>query len=225
MRPRLTERQNQVYEFLRDYVRRNGKPPTIKEVGQSLGIRSTNGVHKMLVALETKGYIERTPHEARGLSIVDDADLYGSDEEPPAVSWLRIKEGAGRRARLLTSENAAHPLPRSRRSLLLDPSLLPEDTDLDHCLAVTAGDDGMNGAGVRKGDTVVVEETDWRDAENDALVAVLFYDRLVVRRFAFVNGRLHFRAADRTYADETARADDPEFFVIGRALAMVRKLG
>ena len=224
MRPRLTERQNQVYEFLRDYVRRSGKPPTIKEVGQSLGIRSTNGVHKMLVALETKGYIERTPHEARGLSIVDDADLYGSGDEPPTVFLLRTKEGTGRRARRLTSENAEHPLPRSRRSLVVDPSLLPEETDLDECLAVTAGDDGMNGAGVRKGDTVVVEETDWRDMPDDALVAALFYDRLVIRRFAFVNGRFLFRAADRTYADEAARPDDPEFFLVGRALALVRQL-
>ena len=224
MRPRLTERQNQVYEFLRDYTRRNGKPPTIKEVGQSLGIRSTNGVHKMLVALETKGYVERTPHEARGLTIVDDADLYGAGDEPPAVFLLRVKEGAGRRARLLTSENAAHPLPRSRRSLVFDPSLLPEDIDLDDCLAVTAGDDGMNGAGVRKGDTVVVEEADWRDLADDVLVVALFYDRLVVRRFALVNGRLHLRAADRTYADESVRPDDPEVFVVGRALAMVRRL-
>lgn len=224
MRARLTERQNQVYEFLRDYVRRNGKPPTIKEVGQSLGIRSTNGVHKMLVALETKGYIERTPHEARGLSIVDDADLYGIDEEPPTVFLLRMKEGAGRRAQRLTSETAEHPLPRSRRSIVVDPSLLPDDTDLDECLAVTAGDDGMNGAGLRKGDTVIIEEMDWRDLPDDALVAVLLYDRLVVRRFAFVNGRLHFRAADRTYADESARVDDPEFFVVGRAHALVRRL-
>lgn len=225
MNNRLTERQNQVYEFLRDYVRKQGKPPTIKEVGQHLGIRSTNGVHKMLVALETKGYVRRTPHEARGLEILGDDDPYAFEDEPPGVLMLKQKEGAGRRARVLTSANAAHPLPRSRRSLLVDPALLPDDADLDGCLGVVAGDDGMNGAGVRKGDLVVVEETDWRDLPNGALAAALFSDRLVIRQFEFANGRLHFRAADRTYADESARADDPEFFVVGRALAVMRKLG
>ena len=51
MRERLTERQNQVYEFLRTYVRRNGKPPTLKEIGAHLDIRSTNAVFKMLSVL------------------------------------------------------------------------------------------------------------------------------------------------------------------------------
>ena len=222
MRARLTERQNQVYEFLRDFVRRQGKPPTIKEVGESLGIRSTNGVHKMLVVLETKGYITRTPNEARGLQIVDDAGLVA--EEPPGVLMLRLTEGAGRRQRRLTSDAVDFPLPRSRRSLLVDPALLG-DAELEHCLGVEAGDDGMNGEGIRKGDLLVIEETDWRDVPNGALVAVLFYDRLVVRRFEHVNGRLHFRAADRTYMDEAVRPDDPEFFVVGRALVMMRPLG
>ena len=224
MQARLTERQNQVYEFLRSYVRERGKPPTIKEIGRHLGIRSTNGVYKMLVALEKKGYISRTPHEARGIEIVGDETTYAFGDEPPGVLMLKLKEGAGRRARVLTSENAAHPLPRSRRPILVEPNLLPEDADLDDCLAVVAADDGMNGAGVRKGDLVVVHETDWRDLPNNALVAVLYYDRVVIRRFELANNRLHFRAADRTYADESVRVDDPDFFVIGRALAMMRKL-
>ncbi|WP_420455818.1 LexA family protein [Rubrivirga sp.] len=222
MRDRLTERQNQVYEFLRTYVRRSGKPPTIKEIGAHLDIKSTNGVHKMLVVLETKGYINRTKHEARGIEIVDDVGY--ADDEPPGVLMLKLKEGVGRRARPLTSETADHPLPRSRRPLLLDPSLVPDDVDLDDCLGVVASDDGMNGAGVRKGDLVVVEEMDWRDVPNGALAAVLFFDHVVIRRFEFVNERLHFRAADRTYADESARPDDAEFFVVGRALAMMREL-
>ncbi len=222
MRDRLTERQNQVFEFVRDFARRKGKPPTIKEIGQGIGVRSTNSVHKMLVVLETKGYIRRTPHEARGLEIIGEPG-YGGDDLP-SVLMLKLKEGVGRRARLMTSETADHPLPRSRRPLVIDPSMLPDDVDLDDCLGITVGDDGMNGAGIRKGDLVVVEEADWRDVPNDALAAVLFYDRVVVRRFEFVNDRLHFRAADRTYADEWARPDSAEFFVIGKALAMIRAL-
>lgn len=224
MQARLTERQNQVYEFLRSYVRAQGKPPTIKEIGRHLGIRSTNGVHKMLVALETKGYVKRTPHEARGLEIIGEESALAFDDEPPGVLMLKLKEGIGQRARRLMSDNASHPLPRSRRQVLLDPTLLPDDTDLDECLAVVAGDDGMNGAGVRKGDLVIVHEADWRSVPNGALVAVLFFDRLVIRQFELANNRLHFRAADRTYADEAVRTDDPEFFVVGRALSMMRKL-
>lgn len=223
MTNRLTERQNQVFEFIRDSIRRNGKPPTLKEIGQGLGMSSSNGVHKMLVVLERKGYITRTPNQARSIEIVGEDGGYASDELP-GVLMLKLKEGVGRRARRMTSETAAHPLPRSRRPLLVDLSLLPDDVDLDDCLGLVAGDDGMNGRGLYKGDLVVAEERSWRDIEDGALVAVLFYDRVVVRLFSRVGERLHFRAADRTYSDETARPDDPEYFVIGPVHAMMRTL-
>ncbi len=222
MLARLTERQNQVFEFIRTHIRTVGKPPTIKEIGRGVSIGSTNGVHKMLVVLETKGYITRTPNVARGIDLVGE-DPYAS-ADLPSVLALKLQEGVGKRARRLTSEAAAHPLPRSRQPLVVDPSLIPDDVDLDDCLGVVASDDGMNGAGVRKGDRVIVEEAAWQDVPNGSLAAVLFYDRVVIRRFEYVNQRLHFRAADRTYADESAGPEDLEYFVIGRALAMMRTL-
>ena len=104
MRERLTERQNQVYEFLRTYVRRNGKPPTLKEIGAHLDIRSTNGVFKMLSVLEAKGYIVRTKHEARGIEIVDEVAL--ADDEPPGVRsgscGLAVLPGAERAHSVVT---------------------------------------------------------------------------------------------------------------------------
>lgn len=221
---RLTERQNQVYEFLRSYMRAQGRAPSIQEIGAQLGIRSTNGVHKLIVALESKGYVTRTPHQARGLQLVGETDPFGAGPEAAGVPFLKATQGAGRRARPLTSEDAEYPLPRSRRQMLVEPNLLPEDVDLDDCLAIVAGDDGMNGIGIQKGDLLVVEESDWQHVPNGTLAAVLFFDKAVVRRFEFANNRLHFRAADRTYADEAVRTDDPEFFVIGRALLVVRKL-
>ena len=62
MKPRLTARQNEAYEFIRLYMRTQRKPPTLKEIGGNLGIRSSNGVFKLLKALEKKGYIRREEH-------------------------------------------------------------------------------------------------------------------------------------------------------------------
>ncbi|WP_243665197.1 LexA family protein [Rhodothermus marinus] len=61
MKGRLTARQNEAYEFIRTYQRRHHKPPTLQEIGEALGIRSTNGVFKLLRALEKKGYLRRDP--------------------------------------------------------------------------------------------------------------------------------------------------------------------
>lgn len=225
MRDRLTERQNQVYEFLRVYIGTNGKPPTIKEIGTHLGIRSTNGVHKMIVALEKKGYLRRARHEARGISLIGgEHDPFSDEGEVPGIPLLKMKEGAGRRARPLTSETAEFPLPRSRQQLMVDPKLLPEDIELEALLIVTAGDDGMSLNGIRKGDVLVVEEMDPYDLPPRALVAVLLYDRLVIRQLEVANRRFHFRSPDRTYSDESADPDDTGTFVIGRVLAVMRRL-
>lgn len=218
----LTERQTQVFEFIRSYLRAHSRPPTIVEIGRGLGIASSNGVHRLVVALETKGYVRRRRNEARGLSLVDDDGPPSADA--PGVLMLKTREGAGARARPLTSDMAEFPLPRSRRPLLVDPALLPDGFDPDACLGIVVGDDGMLADGIRKDDRVVVEETEWTHIPNGALVAVLFYDRVVVRRFELVNGRLHFRVANRTYRDQTAHPSDPEYFVIGRALALLRPL-
>ena len=218
MRGRLTERQNQVYEFLRSYLRENGRPPYIREIGEHLAIKSTNGVHKLLVAIEKKGYIRRTPNEVRGIEILDDdVDPFDVAEDTPRI----------RLARRTAAVDARRPFPRSPRSFVLDPELVGRDLDFDACLLVPAGDDGMNGEGVRKNDVLVVEEVEWRDLFDGELVAVLFDrpERIVARRFSHKNGRLHFLPADRTYTEEVVPPDDDETFVIGRIRAIVRRFG
>lgn len=228
MRERLPQRQNQVLEFIRDAIHRDGRPPTMAEIARGIGVRSVGGVHKMVVALEDRGLIRRTPHEARSIELLDeDGPAYpGAGYEPPSVSMLKMSEGAGRRARPLRSDTAAHPLPTStRHSVLVDEALLPEGVDLEHCLAVRVGDDGMSGAGVWKGDVVVVEEMEGEHVPPRALAAVLHETRVVVRQLEPVDGRFLLRAADRTYDDVTVRPSDPDYFVVGHAVALLRKLG
>ncbi len=215
VRERLTERQNQVFEFLRAHVRDAGRPPTIAEVGQHLGLRSSNGVHKLLVALEAKGYISRVRHEARGITILDDdAPAFRFDEGPPSVFMPRA----------VTSAVAQRPLARGRTQVLVEPRILPRGVDLDNCLALVVGDDGMNGDGVRKNDLVIVEEARWEDVPKGAAVAVLFDDRQVVRRLEVANGRLHFRASDKTYRDEQFDPGDDRCYVVGPVRALMRQV-
>ena len=218
MRTRLTERQNQVYEYIRDYVRKHRKPPTLKEIGASLAIRSTNGVHKLVTVLEQKGYVTRKPNEARGIALVGvEDDPFAFDEGPPVlplVSRTRSDDPGGLRR-------------RPGGALYVDPRLLKRRAgaaDADDCLLARAGDDGMVGAGIHKGDLLVVEEADWKALDNGETVAVLFGELLVARRFDFANGRLHFRPADRTYAEEVFPPGDPDCHVVGRVLAIMRTL-
>lgn len=66
----MTERQRNIYEFIVSFRDRVGVTPTYREIASAFFIRSTNGVMKHLKALERKGYIEITPYQARGISVV-----------------------------------------------------------------------------------------------------------------------------------------------------------
>src|SRR5437867_13345325 len=69
----LTQRQQMVLDFIRQSITDRGSPPTLREIGESMGIRSTNGVNDHLRALERKGYLRREDMKSRALKLVDEA--------------------------------------------------------------------------------------------------------------------------------------------------------
>ena len=71
MRPVLTERQRQALEYITECLHARGYPPTLREIGEHMGIRSTNGVNDHLKALERKGYLVREELKSRALRPVD----------------------------------------------------------------------------------------------------------------------------------------------------------
>lgn len=215
MRPRLTERQNQALEFVRGYLRLHQRPPSYMEIGRELGIRSTNGVSKLLDALQRKGYIGREPGSARSITLLDENDdLFAAAASGPSLPVASRTSSA--EPELLRSS--------PRGAVSVDPLLL-RPADPDRCLVVQAGDDGMNGAGIRKGDLLVVRETDRTLLPDRALVAVIVQDEFLARHYTWLNHRIHLHPADRTYSEEVFTEDDPACFVIGPVIALMRKLG
>jgi len=212
---RLTQRQNEAYEFIRGYMDEHRKPPTMQEIGDALGIASTNGVYKLLRALEKKGWIEREKHAARGIRLTEeDQDPFGAGGDRPRLPLVSRT----------ASDQPDRLRERPRRLLSVDDRLLRTAADPDACLIGQAGDDGMNGAGIYKGDLLLIEERDWTDVDNGTLVAVLLEERLLPREFDFANGRIHLRPADRHYSEETFPPDHPGCYVIGPLLGLIRTL-
>ncbi len=207
----LTERQNEALEFVREHIREQRKPPTFAEIGRALGIRSTNAVSKLVRALVDKGHLAHTPHVAHGISLADTDPLAAGNSAAPLLLVLgRVSSAAPDRLRV-----------RPSAYLTIDPLLLGR-ADPDACLVARAGDDGMNSDGVRKGDFVVVEETD--AVKSGEMALFLVGESLVVRRHHLANERLHLRPADRRYTEETYVPGDPRCHVVGRVLAVVRKV-
>jgi repressor LexA len=212
---RLTQRQNEAYEFIRGYLDRNRKPPTLQEIGDALGIASTNGVYKLLQALEKKGWIERTKHEARSIQLTEEnQDPLGMGGGLPSLPIVSRTP----------SDRPEQLRERPTGTLSVDDRLLRKAQDPEACLLGAAGDDGMNGAGIHKGDLLLIEECDWSELENGTLVAALVETQLLPREFHFANRKLHLRPADRHYAEDTFAPNHPGCYIIGRVLGLLRTL-
>lgn len=213
----LTERQNAAYEYIVAYAREHRTFPTLREIGAALGIVSSNGVTKMVDALVRKGYLTRLPNVARGLRLTDTAPLAGGgSDDAPLLPLI------GR----ASSSGAARDLRRRpERFYALDAQLLPRSTDPADCLMVRAGDDGMSASGIRKGDLVVVEEMHARDLHAGDVAAFLVGDAVRIRAFTLANGTWHLRAADARYTDETFLPGTDACALVGRAVAVIRRLG
>ena len=96
----LTARQRMIFDFLVEFSQREGYPPTMREIGEFFGIRSTNAVHEHLRALERKGWVERAEGASRGVRVVRQP----SDEAAPVV----VVESDGEVADHEEGRQAAH---------------------------------------------------------------------------------------------------------------------
>lgn len=75
----LTQRQQQTLAFLREFIARCGYPPTLREIGDHMGIFSTNGVNDHLRALERKGFLRKQGMKSRAIQLVDTAPIAGAE--------------------------------------------------------------------------------------------------------------------------------------------------
>ena len=161
----LTQRQQRIVEFIQDTVRDRGYPPTVREIGEAVGLTSSSSVHSQLRNLERKGYITKDPSKPRAI---------GLPTEAHAVSVPLIGSIAAGAPTLATED-------------VEDYVAVPEGfaaDDRDH-FALRVNGDSMVGAGILDGDLVVVRRQD--HARNGEIVAALLSgvaeEEATVKRF------------------------------------------
>ena len=148
---KLTARQKAVLEYISDSIHARGYPPTLREIGNHLGIRSTNGVNDHLRALERKGYLTREDMKSRTLRLMKTADGKPSSRPPaPNTSLVEIPI-VGRVAAGALSEAIEHP----EDTVQVDRMLIGGEQDV-FGLRVTG--ESMIDAGILDGDFVFVRK-------------------------------------------------------------------
>ena len=170
----LTTRQEMILDFIRRAIRERGYPPTLREIGAQMGIRSTNGVSDHLHALERKGYIRREDMKSRAMRPVDAEPIANDDgDEAPTPEMVRVP---------LVGKVAAGPLTHAthnvEQEIMMDPSLLRGSGET---FALKVRGDSMIDAGIHDGDILFVRRQE--TASRGDIVVALVGDEATVKRY------------------------------------------
>ncbi|MCC6523479.1 MAG: transcriptional repressor LexA [Polyangiaceae bacterium] len=193
----LTSRQEQVLSFIRSSITDRGYPPTLREIGAHMGIRSTNGVNDHLRALERKGYLTREDMKSRALR-PRDLEVVAPKHDDAAAGWREVPI-LGRVAAGLPLFAEEHLIDTVR----LDDALLPRSGEI-FGLRVTG--DSMVDAGIVNGDYVFVRKQ--QTAQRGEIVVALIGDEATVKRYFPERDYVRFQPENRAMAPILVRAVD-----------------
>jgi len=204
----LTARQRQILDFIRAEIHRRGFPPSVREIGEAVGLSSSSTVHSHLAALEAKGFLRRDPAKPRALEVLDYRDTERAiDYENVRAVPLLGQVAAG--APILAAENIEATLP------------LPSSFAGEGTFILRVKGDSMVDAGILDGDFVVVKQE--RDADNGDIVVAMLAEEATVKRFFREDGRIRLQPENATmepmYVDSGM-----EFSVLGKVVALFRRI-
>jgi repressor LexA len=206
----LTERQRRVIEVIRDSVQRRGYPPSMREIGQSVGLSSTSSVAHQLMALERKGFLRRDPHrprayEVRGMDVA--RPVPESTAGRPATSYVPLigRIAAGGPILAEQSVEDVFPLPRQ----------LVGDGEL---FVLKVSGDSMIEAAIMDGDWVTVRRQPV--AENGDIVAAMIDGEATVKRLKRDDGHIWLMPHNAAY--EPIPGDSAT--ILGKVVAVLRRL-
>ncbi|MBN2741485.1 MAG: transcriptional repressor LexA [Rhodobacteraceae bacterium] len=230
----LTRKQLELLEFIQKRMTRDGVPPSFDEMKDALDLRSKSGIHRLITALEERGFIRRLAHRARAIEIVKLPEAL--EKKLGAPSGFSPKVIAGDKVdppRNAMPVEAVHALELPVMGRIAAGVPIEAISEVSHHVAVPGAmvsgrgehyalevkGDSMIEAGINDGDIVVIRETG--TAENgDIVVALVEGHEATLKRFYRRNGMIALEAANPAY--ETRLLRDDQVKVQGRLVGLIR---
>ena len=212
---KLSKRQQSIYDYICDYTKSHGYPPSVREIGTAVGLASPSTVHMHLKTLEERGYIHRDSNKPRTIEVVDDKqakvdktqvvnvqqDLTGNTITLPLVG--RVAAGVP----ILAEQNV-------EEVLTLPTSVVGDSSSF--ILRVRGV--SMINAGIFDGDYIVVKEQS--EAHDGEIVVALIDDSATVKTFYRENGFVRLQPENDTM--EPIYVTNPT--ILGRVTALIRSI-
>lgn len=234
----LTQKQKDLLMFIHQRLQDSGVPPSFDEMKEALELKSKSGIHRLITALEERGFIRRLPHRARALEVLKLPESSGRSEPNAAPPRLEVIEGGGEDTRqdsrlptskIIDSRTVSVPVmgriaagvPISAiqdhtHDIACPPDLL---TNGEH-FALEVRGDSMIDAGIHDGDTVIIRRCD--TAENGAIVVALVEDEeATLKRLRKRGSSVDLEAANPAY--ETRSFGPDQVDVQGRLVGLIRR--
>ena len=214
MKYKLTDRQEEILTFVKQFTLDCGYPPTLREIGKHFQISSTFGVKRHLEALVKKGFINIESNASRGISLVRK-----SSDDVIETNWK--DENVIIKIPVLGRVAAGIPInavENHEGSLVVDPSFLKK---AEGAFALRVKGDSMINAGINEKDFVIVSPNE--QAKNGDIVVVLINDEATVKKFEFINNRIRLIAENDAYKPIEV-SDQDDFKLVGKVKGVVRWL-
>ena len=209
---KLSKRQAAIYDYIRTYTEDHGYPPSVREIGSAVGLKSPSTVHMHLKALEELSLIRRDPKKPRTIDVTktqDDSPKLGSVVEDLGANTISLPL-VGRVAAgmpILAEQNI-------EENLVLPTSIVGDASSF----ILRVHGDSMINAGIFNGDYIVVKEQ--QDAHNGEIVVALVGDSATVKTF--------YREKDRVRLQPENDAMQPIYVtdpvILGKVTALIRSM-
>jgi len=226
----LTRKQHELLMFIHERIKESGVSPSFDEMKEALDLASKSGIHRLITALEERGFLRRLPHRARALEVVKLPQDATTSAPPPGRTPFKPQL-------VETSADAPHPSNDTRDLPVLgkiaagtpieaiqqerDRLHVPE-TMLgagEHFVLEVAGDSMIN-AGILDGDFVVIRKTDTATS-GDIVVALVMGEEATLKRLRRKGASVALEAANPIY--ETRIFGPDQVQVQGRLVGLIRR--
>lgn len=201
MNEELSERQAQILDYIRKVTRERNYPPSVREIGEAVGLSSSSTVHNHLNHLERRGLIRRDPSKSRTVQLVDEA---GYDQMRRNAVPIPVVGHVAAGTPILADQNI-------EEHLLLSPDLAQ-----DGWFALRVRGDSMLNAGIFDGDLVLVRPE--QDAPDGTIIVALVDDEATVKRLDRSHGRVRLIAENPAYEP----IEPEQVSMIGEVRGLVR---
>ena len=234
----LTRKQSELLRFIHERLRESGVPPSFDEMKDALDLKSKSGIHRLIMALEERGFIRRLPNRARALEVLKMPEAVGGPQAPrPKFSPSVVQGGLSAKPRQpappLADETTVHSVsipvmgriaagvPISAIQSNSHSVSLPADMlGAGEHFALEVKGDSMVEAGILDGDTVVIRKQDSANT-GDIIVALIDDEEATLKRLRKRGSSIALEAANPAY--ETRVLGPDRVKIQGRLVNLMRR--